>query len=557
MNPRVARWFVWMGLGVLGLTIAYPLLVLFLESFFPGWMVGDAESPFAVYWTMWQTPGLVEMLRNSLAWAACTTLGAWVLGLPCGWLLARTNLPGARWARILLLIPIMSPAYLNALAYVLALQPGGFADLLLATWLPGGLPESVRGWFFSFWGVTFVMVLASYGAVALATEAALRGIPGRLEDAAATLGASPTTTFWRILLPLLAPAILNSGILVFLDAISNFGVPAVMGPRANLPLLPAEIYAYATSWPVDLPLATALSVLLCVGAIALLSLGKMLLSRHPLPRSRPVPPRQLTLGPWGIALGWGWLGFLFLLGAALPNGVILATSLVANWGAGDGSGITWTLANFRDLFQPRSGSWQALTTSLLLSTVTATFCIFLGGLAAYGIRRSPGWAAHLLDSIGLLPRMIPRIVIAIAFILAWNAPWITLEIYNTIWLLALAYFALYQSDGLRYADSGMRHIGLNLEQAAQVLGASPWAVFRHIVLPLLKPGLIAAWMTTFIVCLRDWVASIILLPPGVQTIGSFIFTQFDQGNIGQAMAMTSCTVVVGTVVLVLLQWKRG
>lgn len=551
MNPKVARWFVWMGLGILFLTIGYPVGVLFLESFFPGWMVGGVESPFAVYFSMWETPGLGEMLRNSLLWAGCTTLGAWVLGLPCGWLLARTDLPGVRWARILLLIPVMSPAYLNALAYVLALQPGGFADLIL----PGGLPEGVRSLFFSFWGVTFVMVLASYGAVALATEAALRGIPGRLEDAAATLGASWKTTFPQILLPLLAPAILNSGILVFLDAISNFGVPAVLGPRANLPLLPAEIYAYATSWPVDLPLATALSVLLCLGAIALLSLGRLLLSRHPLPRSRPVPPRRLELGKTGRVLAWAWLGVLFLLGAALPNAVILATSLVGNWGAGDGLGIRWTLSHYRDLFALGSGSLQAISTSLILGTGTATFCVFVGGLAAYGIRRSPGMWANLLDSIGLLPRMIPRIVIAIAFILAWNAPWVSLEIYNTVWILALAYFALYQSDALRFADSGMRHVGINLEQAGQILGAGPVRIFWHIVLPLLRPGLIAAWMTTFIVCLRDWVASIILLPPGVQTIGSFIFTQFDQGNIGQAMAMTSCTVVLGTLVLVLLQLR--
>ncbi len=550
MNPKTARFFLVLGLSALGLTIGYPITVLFVESIRPGLIGGMPGKWFEVYFSMWQTPGLGEMLLNSLLWGLSTTLGAWLLGIPCGWLLARTNMPGKKWARILLLVPLMSPAYINALAYVLAMQPGGFADLLM-----GGFPDGIRSLFFSFWGVTFVMVLASFGGVALAIEAVLRGIPTRLEDAAASLGASRSVTFLKILLPLVAPAVVNSGILVFLDAISNFGVPAVMGPRSNLPLLPAEIYAYATSWPVDLPLATALSVLLCVGAVALISLGRILISRHPVGRTRPSPGRETSLGALGSALAWSWFLFLFFIGAGIPNGVIIATSLVENWGAGD-VGLRWTFEHYTKLFAPGSGSFQALTTSLLLSAGTASFCVTLGALVAYGMHRAPGCLASLLDSLGLLPRMIPRIVTAIAFILAWNAPWVTLEIYNTIWLLALAYFALYQSDALRFADSGMRQIGSNMEQAAALFGATPAKIFSAIILPLLWPGLFAAWMTTFVVCMRDWVASIILLPPGVQTIGSYIFNQFDQGNISLAMAMTTATVILGTVVLVAMQSRK-
>ncbi len=550
MNRSMAKAALWIGLGSLFLTIGYPVVVLFVESILPGLIGGAPGEWFEAYRSMWETPGLGEMVWNSLMWGLCTTLGAWLLGAPCGWLLARTNMAGKKWARILLLVPLMSPAYINALAYVLAMQPGGFGDLIT-----GGLPEGVRALFFSFWGVTFVMVLASFGGVALAIEAALRGIPSRLEDAAATLGAGRGVTAFRIVLPLLAPAIINSGILVFLDAISNFGVPAVMGPRANLPLLPTEIYSYATSWPVDLPLATALSALLCVGAVVLLSLGRMLMNSVKVGRTRPASSREKSLGLAGHILGWGWFGLLFLLGAAIPNSVVIATSCVKNWGGVDGQ-LIWTLDHYRALFGPGSGSRDALGTSFILSTITATVCVFLGGLVAYGMNRAPGRLASVLDSIGLLPRMIPRIVTAIAFILAWNAPWITLEIYNTIWLLALAYFALYQSDALRFADTGMRQIGPNMEQAAALFGADAVTILRRIILPLLKPGLFAAWMTTFVVCMRDWVASIILLPPGVQTIGSFIFNQFDQGNISQAMAMTTCTVVLGTVVLVTLQSGR-
>ncbi|MGF1657482.1 MAG: ABC transporter permease, partial [Verrucomicrobiales bacterium] len=526
---KTVSWPLLLGAVFLSVTIGYPVLVLLIQSVFPEFMGGSVEGAFSAYHSIFETPGLGEMLWNSLMWGTCTVLGAWLLGVPCGWLLARTNLPGKKWARILLLVPIMSPAYINALAYILVMQPGGFADLLT-----GGLTEEFRGFFFGFWGVTFVMVMASFGGVALAVEAVLRNIPSRLEDAAVSLGAKRWQVLAWVTLPLLLPALLNSGILVFLDAVSNFGVPAIMGPRANLPLLPAEIYYLVTSWPIDLPLATALSALLCLVAVALLSVGRHLLGRFPLGRTRSTLVKETSLGLVGKSLGWGWLLLLFVLSALLPNAAVVATSFIDTWGGGD---LQWTDRHYNRVFDKDSGAFEALTTSLGLSLLTATVCVLVGGIVAYGIARSKGPLASGVDSMSLMPRVIPRIVTAVAFIMAWNAPWVLIEVYNTIWILVLAYFALYQSDALRFGDAGMRNIGVNLEQAAESLGASRWQVLRSVVLPLLAPLLFVAWVTTFVVCMRDWVASIILLPPGVQTIGSFIFNQFDQGEISAAMAM--------------------
>lgn len=546
---RIPPWPLLIGALFVTITVGYPVTILLIQSVLPEFMAASWDGFMGAYLTMFDTPGLGPMLRNSVLWGVCTTVGAWLLGVPCGWLLARTDLAGKRWARIILLVPVMSPAYISALAYILAMQPGGFADAIT-----GGVPEPIRAVFFSFWGVTFVMIMASFGGVGLAVEASLRGISSRLEDAAASLGASRWQTLRFITLPLILPALVNAGILVFLDALSNFGVPAIMGPRANLPLLPAEIYYLVTSWPINFPLATALSALLCLTAIVLLTLGRKLLNRYPSGRSRTVVIQPVVLGRMGGVLAWGWLLFLFLFSAILPNLVVIATSLVDRWNAG---AIQFTTAHYTNLFQPGSGSLAALGTSLWLSFLTATICVAVGSLTAYALARYKGRLANVVDSMTLMPRVIPRIVIAIAFILAWNAPWVTIQIYNTLWILLLAYLALYQSDAVRYGDVGMRNIGENLEQAAASLGASRLQTLKHIVLPMLRPALFAAWITTFVVCMRDWVASIILLPPGVQTVGSFIFNQFDQGDISAAMAMASCTVVLSTCVLLLLQLRRG
>jgi iron(III) transport system permease protein len=125
-------------------------------------------------------------------------------------------------------------------------------------------------------------------------------------------------------------------------------------------------------------------------------------------------------------------------------------------------------------------------------------------------------------------------------------------VYNTAWILLLAYLALYQGDAARLADTGMRTVGVNLEQAAEVLGASRGRVWREIVLPLLRPALLAGWALTFVACMRDLVASVMLLPPGTQTVGSYIFTQFEQGDMARAMAMAVCALVACAVTLVCL-----
>ena len=156
----------------------------------------------------------------------------------------------------------------------------------------------------------------------------------------------------------------------------------------------------------------------------------------------------------------------------------------------------------------------------------------------------------------MLPRVIPKIVMAVALILAWNAPWIPINVYNTVWMLLLAYVAIYITDALNYANAQLSGIGSNLERAAALMGASRWTVFARIVLPQLKPALLAAWLTTFIVCMRELVASILLLPPGVDTSATFIFNQFEQGDIGLAMAMATLTIVLSMLVMAVVQRRR-
>ncbi len=531
--------------AILLIGAGYPMALLFLTSIFPEIMGGRFDGFLDAYRRIGETEGIGSMLWNSFAWAAATTVVSWIFGVPCGYLLARTNLPGKLWARLSLLVPIMTPPYIAALSYILVMQDGGFIDQLL-----GPMPEGLRAWFFSFWGVTLVMALASFGYVALATEAALSAIPRRLEIAAAQLGASWSQTLRVILIPLLLPALFNSGLLVFLEALSNFGVPAVLGTRANLPLLPAEIFYLVTSWPLDLALATALSSLLCLVALIALYGSRLIANFMGNGRYEPETPHQFELGPSLRLLGLAWFGGLFFLSTLLPYFAMIITSVADQW---RGTLPSLTLEHYRAILTPGSRGSEALFTSLWLAFAAATISIFLGAWIAYVTSRTRGWLRHALEGLATLPRVIPKIVLAVGLILAWNAFWVPVSPYNTVWMLLLAYVVIYITDALNYSNSRLQSMDPGLEHAASILGASRQRVFLEVVLPQLKPALLAAWLTTFIVTMRELVASILLLPPGVDTSATFIFNQFEQGDLAVAMAMASITIALSSIVLVVFQ----
>lgn len=537
-----STWPVWIGLIAVLVTIGFPVAMLFLQSVFPAIGESSFAGAFQPYRAVAGTDGLMRMWRNSLSCAVLTTLFAWALGLPAGWLMARTNLPGKSLLRVSLLLPVMSPPYLLALAYVLLLNEHGLADTFV-----GPVPGIIRKGFFGMGGVAFVMGLTSFGTVALLVEASLQNVSTRLEDAARTLGAPAADIFRHITLPLLIPALINSGVLVFIDTLSNFGIAAILGPRSDLVLLPSVIYEMLTTWPADVPRAAAISSILAVAAVVLVTAARIYIGIRVVTNGRVPAGRLAHLGPLAMTGALAFFAGLFFFSSFLPNATVCLMSLIERW---QGGNPIFTFQHYAAILQWGSDGMQALTTSAGLSAAAATACAALGGITAYALARYKGRGVALLDHLSMLPRVLPNLVVAVGFILAWNAPWLPVRIYGTLGILFLAYVAIYQAVALRFADAGMRQLALRLEQAAATLRFPRLSILTRIVFPMLFPSLFVAWISIFVMCLRDWVASIMLLPPGAQTVGSFIFSQFEQGDFAQAMAMSVCTVVLSTVLLV-------
>jgi iron(III) transport system permease protein len=528
--------------------VLYPLAMVFLQSLFPDILGGSLQGFLSPFIQVFKSEGLIQVVVNTILWGIAVTFGCVIVGVPCGFILAKTDMPGKGIIRVIYAIPYMSPPYVGALAWILFIQEKGFLEEMLA----GHLPAFVQELFFSFWGLTFIMVLFLYPFTALGVEAGLRSLPSNFENSARVLGANRKELLRRIVVPLLMPVILNTGLLVFLQTVSNFGVPATLGSRARYPIITAEIYNLISSWPINFPVSTALSGILVAMALVIMYFSERILKKrdYGVISGRGIY-QVYSLNRRQKLLAAGFIFILFVCSVAIPFGTMILASLVKLWGGG-----FFNPSNYK-VFGLHSPGLQALGISFSLGLIAPTIILLGAAFISYVLAHYKGGLAFTLNFIGFLPRSLPKVVVVVGLILAWNAPWMGIRIYNTYFMLLLAYIVLYLPDALRYGDSGMRNITKNLENSALVMGASKWRVFTKIIFPLLRPYLIASWILSFIISVRELVASILLLPPGLETTATYIFSQFEQGGLSEAMCMATVTITLTVVALLLFNLKYG
>lgn len=210
----------------------------------------------------------------------------------------------------------------------------------------------------------------------------------------------------------------------------------------------------------------------------------------------------------------------------------------------------FSLIHFASIFASGESAWQALTTSAALGLATALATGVLGLLVAYCVVKTSMRGRVILDALSVMPNTLPGIVVAVGLILAWNQPFWPATPYNSWLILLLAYCCLLIPYPVRYATAALSQIGDNMEAAARVHGASMSRMLARILLPLMLPSLLASMLLVFAVASRELVASLLLAPTGIQTTSLFIWRQFEQGSVGQGMAMSVVTILMTTTLMV-------
>jgi len=510
----------------LALVVAVPFAFIILQAIFPELGRGSLATPFSRLAGTLGDARLLAMTGNTLLLGLGVAALSALVAVPLAVLRALFRVPGAIVWDLLMLVPFMIPPYIATLGWIMALQPRGYVQQLFGF--------NLAPFLFSIWGIVFVMMLNTFPVIYFAVSRTVEAVGSRYADVARVFGASGWRAFFRITLPLSTPGLAASLLLVFAMAIEEYGTPAALGRRAGFDVLVTGIDLRVSDWPIDLPGAAILSLVLVV-----LSFGAFLVQRWLLTRrsyqtttGKPQAFEKRELGGWTVPVLCAF-GLVAFLATFAPLLAILATALSRTISGG----LVWSNLgpdNFVAILGDGTGALRALTTSLTLGVAAALVTGLLGALSAYAVVKTRMRGRQALDILTILPNALPGIVVAVGLILAWNQPWLPITPYNTALILLLAYCCILLPQPVRYATAAFHQVGDNLEAAARVAGASPLMAFRRILLPLILPSLVAAMLLVFAVATRELVASIIVAPVGLQTISTYIWRQFEQGSVGLA-----------------------
>ncbi|HSP23606.1 MAG TPA: iron ABC transporter permease [Saliniramus sp.] len=527
--------------GALIVLIGLPVIFVLLQAVFPEFARGSLGDPFARISLLTQDARLLGQTRNTLLLAFCVMLGCLVFGLPIGIIRGLFRVPGARIWDVVFLIPFLIPPFIAAIAWIMTLQPRGYLFQILGF--------DLGRFLFTFAGVAFVMTLNLFPLVYFAVSRSLESVGPRLVAAARVSGAGPVRAFFLVTLPLAIPGIAASLLIVFALSIEEFGTPAALAARTGFEVLVTGIYTRLSDYPIDLSGAALGSVILMALVLAAFFLQNWIATRRSYiaQTGKPEAAEQASLGLWTWPV-MALFGLVALTGVAIPLTAIVVTSFSGTVSGG----IGWSNLDTRHyvpLFSAGSRALQALTTSAWLATATAFATALIAAIVAFIVVRGTGRGKQVMDALSVLPNAIPAIVLAVGVILAWNSPFLPITLYGTAGILLVAYAAILLPYPIRFAVARLRQIGPSLDDAARVAGASSARTLVHVLMPLMAPSLIAAMMLVFAIASRELVASIMLAPAGMQTVGTFVFSQFEQGSVQTGMAMSVVAILSTTTIL--------
>ncbi len=518
----------------------YPLAAILRASFAQAGTTGGAvwAQPFfwRVFWfTTWQ--------------AGLSTLLTLLVGLPLAWLFARFDFPGKTLLRALTTIPFVMPTVVVAAAFTTLVGPNGLVNSALMELFslsapPVQLLQTV-------WVILLAHVFYNVSVVIRTVGSFWANLSPRYDEAAAALGASPARRFWLITLPLLLPSVTAVGLLVFLFCFTSFGVVLILG-GLRFATLEVEIYRQAVTL-FNLPAAALLSLVQIGLTFAVMAVYTRVQRRASRPlNQRPAQSTARRPRAGGeSALLVGGMGIALLL--------LLAPLLSLAWRSftlGD-DGVT--LAYFQELAVNRRGSaffvtpLYAIRNSALVALSVVVLSLGLGLISAYLLARRRSWLTALLDPIFLLPLGTSAVTLGLGYIVAMGS------LRASLVLIPIAHTLIAAPFVVRTLLPALRSLNPRLREAAAVLGASPFRIWREIDLPLLRPALIVGAVFAFTISLGEFGATLLISRPDFPTMPVVIYQALGQPgllNYGKALAMSTILMAVAAAGLLLIERLR-
>lgn len=527
--------------------ILVPLGQLILNSFRTGHPA--VPSPFTLknYIVGFTNPLTYQMVWNTLFFAGAGTILTVSIAVLFAWLTERTDMPGRNLAWSLLLIPLAMPGFLFSMAWIFLLDSRiGVINVFLRTLLYFLGIELDTGPLniYSMAGMIFLDGLRGVTTVFLLIVGAFRAMDPSLEEAARISGARAWTTFRRVTLPSLLPAVLAAFLYSFISSMESFEAPLLVGLPAGIYVYSTMIY-FSTRLMPSYGLAAAFAISYCVIALILVVIYQRIAlrqtERFATITGKGYRPRVMRLGRlrW-LALGL-FIGY-FLLSVAMPFLILLWAALSPTYNQPSWQGISQlTLMHFRRLLE-EPGVWEATVNTAIITFATATLTVALSFFVSWIVVRTKVRGRMALDALTFLAHAVPGIVIALAFIFVYlQPPFRSLHLYGTVWIITLALVTQYVAFTTRATNAAITQVHRELEEAARISGVGRIATLARITLPLVLPAFAAAWIWVAAHAVRSFSVPVMLASEENWTLSVILWRIWDEQN---ALTMASALGVI-------------
>ncbi|CAM3863733.1 ABC transporter permease [Castellaniella denitrificans] len=549
MSRPQSRSLSWTLIVLVGFLTLCPVLMLLLGSLSQG-LTAFGQFTLSKYVRAYTDPYLWDVTFNTAVFVLGSSLLATLLALFLAYLNTRTDIPAKPLFTVLSIVPMMIPHLLFSASWALLLNP---SNGLLNQALQGLLGlDSAPFDIYSLWGMTLVEGLLNMPIAYLIIAPAMAAFDPSLEEAARVSGSGWTRTLLRVTLPVLRPAILAAIVLGIVRSLASYAVPRVLGTPGRVDVLATYLYdMISTGFAPDYGQAAAVGMSVLSASIALIVLYRALTAegeKYVTVSARGFRPGLIELGPLRRPLGLA-VGLLCLLMVVLPVLVLLYTSLVPYvMPPGPRAFAAMDLRHWIAVFH-EPGALLALRNSLFLAVVGATLGVALSLGVAYVVVKTRGPLATLLETLSFLSFSFPGIVIGIGFM--WF--FVQTPLYSTLAALLLAYIAAYLPYGVRPLASAFVQIHGHLEESSLVCGAGRLTTLRRIVIPLLIPGIVSAWILMATMFLRELTVSVVLSRPGTEVLAIQILGYADDGLWGKLSALGLFMIALSTVLVLCAQ----
>ena len=518
-----------------------PLVYLVIKAFFP-----EGSFTFSVFERLYTYSMNLGALQNTLIASFATMVLGTLLAFPLAWLVGRTNLYGRKFFRSLFVLTYMVPPYVGAMAWLRLLNPnvGTINVVLRAIFGLGDTPGPLN--VYSIGGMIWVLTTFYYPYAFITISRAMEKMDPTLEEASTISGAGPLKTVFKITLPMMTPSLIAGALLVFVCAMSCYGIPSIIGAPGKVHTVTTRIIEYVGIGQQGLSDATGLAVFLMVLAIIILYISDFVVAKkqYITVSGKSTRPNVVDLRGKRIPLTIAVSLFAVIV-ILIPFTTILTTSFKIDVGKSMFEAGNFTLNQWKTIFG-RDETLMCLKNSLIYGVITATVGIVVACTMSYLLQRTKVRGRKLPDFLITLGSGTPSVVIALGLIMTMKGDF-GINIYNTAYIIIIAYLIKYLMMGMRTVVSAMSQIHVSLEECSQISGASwPRTMFK-ITGPLIFPSIAAGWFLIFIPSFYELSMTTLLYSNNTKTIGFQLYEYWTFTS--QPM---SCAMAFGILMIVVL-----